>query len=302
MANQAENEGTGGESTESGEFDAEIIVDETSTEDDDQGTGQVDDTTSDDDAEDSVVVTIGEETPPQDEEDKQPAPAWVKELRKADKEKARRIRELEQEKAELLRSKVAETAPANTQKPTLADCDFDEEVFEAKLVTWHEQQEQVKAEQKKAEEAKKAADVAWQSSVQTYETKKTELKVIDYEDCEAVAKDTLSVTQQGIIIAGAKNAALVMYALGKNPAKAKEFAAITDPVKFCFAIAELEPQLKVTPRKAPPPPDKSVRGGTAPAITSDAHLTRLEAEADKTGNRTKVIAYKRQLALKGKSE
>jgi len=42
---------------------------------------------------DEVVVSIGEEAPPAEEE--QRAPEWVRELRKANREKERRIRELE---------------------------------------------------------------------------------------------------------------------------------------------------------------------------------------------------------------
>jgi hypothetical protein len=249
------------------------------------------------DENEEVVVTVGEETPPQEEEeDHQPAPAWVKELRKADKEKAREIREL---KAQLAAKQTTETAaPAKMTRPTLADCDYDEEAFEAKLIEYNTQQQAVRAEQQKAEDARKAADAAWQASVQQYETKKGALKVPDYEEREVVAKETLSITQQGIILTGAKNSAVVMYALGKNPDKLKEFAAITDPVKFCFAIAQWEPELKVTPRKTPPPPERTVRGGSTPPINNDAALKRLEDEADKTGDRSKVIAYKAKLKAK----
>lgn len=267
--------------------------------DDDQQADQDDGTGADDnqDEDEEVVVTVGEETPPQEEEDHQPAPAWVKELRKADKEKARKIRELE---AQLAQKQVTtETAaPAKLPRPTLADCDYNEEAFETKLIEYNAQQQAAQLEQRKAEDARKAADAAWQASVQQYETKKGALKVPDYEEREVVAKETLSITQQGIILTGAKNSAVVMYALGKNPDKLKEFAAITDPVKFCFAIAQWEPELKVTPRKAPPPPERSVRGSTTPPITNDAALKRLEEEADRTGNRSKVIQYKARLKAK----
>jgi len=266
--------------------------------DDGQQGAQDDGTGAHDDQDDEeVVVTVGEETPPQEDEDHQPAPVWVKELRKADKEKARKIRELE---AQLAQKQVAsETpAPAKLTRPTLADCDYDEDKFEAQLLEFTAQQKQVQAEQQKAEDARKAADAAWQASVQQYETKKGALKVPDYDEREVLAKETLSITQQGIILTGAKNSAVVMYALGKNPDKLKEFAAITDPVKFCFAIAQWEPELKVTPRKAPPPPERTVRGGSTPPINNDAALKRLEDEADRTGNRSKVIAYKAQLKAK----
>lgn len=298
----AENGGNSDENQGSDDQQDQIITSETPGDDDQQGTqdngGGADDNQDEDE---EVVVTVGEETPPQEEEeDRQQAPVWVKELRKADKEKARKIRELEAQLA--AKQTTTETAPpAKLTKPTLADCDYDEEAFEAKLVEYNAQQQAVRAEQQKAEDARKAADAAWQASVQQYETKKGALKVPDYDEREVVAKETLSITQQGIILTGAKNSAVVMYALGKNPDKLKEFAAITDPVKFCFAIAQWEPELKVMPRKAPPPPDRSVRGGTTPPINNDAQLKRLEDEAARTGNRTKVIQYQKQLKEKASS-
>lgn len=295
----AENGGNSDDNQGSDDQQDEIITGETPG-DDDQAGDQDNGTGADDnqDEDEEVVVTVGEETPPQeDEEDHQPAPVWVKELRKADKEKARKIRELEAQLAQ--KQATTETAaPAKLTRPTLADCDYDEEAFETKLIEYNAQQQVAQLEQRKAEDARKAADAAWQASVQQYETKKGALKVPDYDEREVVAKETLTITQQGIILTGAKNSAVVMYALGKNPDKLKEFAAITDPVKFCFAIAQWEPELKVTPRKAPPPPERTVRGGTTPPINSDAALKRLEDEAEKTGNRSKVIAYKAQLKAK----
>ena len=90
---------------------------------------------------------------------------------------------------------------------------------------------------------------------------------------------------------GSENPALVVYALGKNPKKAKELAAISDPVKFAFAVAKLETQLKVTPRKTAPVPERQIRGSAQLSGAVDSTLERLRAEADKTGDRTKVAAY-----------
>lgn len=94
----------------------------------------------------------------------------------------------------------------------------------------------------------------------------------------------------------AKTSALLRYALGKNPKKAKELAAITDPVKFTFAIAKLEDKLKVAPRKTAPPPDTVVRSSVAGSAAVDSALKRLQDQADKTGDRTKVAAYLRSKA------
>lgn len=240
-----------------------------------------------------VVITIGEEEPPasNEEETNEPAPQWVKELRKSDREKAKRIRELEQQ---LTASQPGKQAPAEMAKPTLAGCDYDEDAYESKLTEWHANQAAIKAQQQEQADAEKKARDDWNARLAAYNTAKTGLKVDDYEGAEAVVLETLNQTQQAIIVNGAENPAHVIYALGKNPAKAKELASIKDPVKYAFAVAKLETQLKVTPRKAPPAPERVVRGN-APAVgVTDSKLASLEAEADRTGDRSKVIAYRRE--------
>lgn len=255
---------------------------ETGATDDSQGTGGVDD--------DSVVVTIGEEPPPQDEHAQ--APEWVRELRKKNREDQRRIRELEEQ---LKAKDQAETKPAVLgKKPALEDYDYDTERFEQELTAWYDRKRQHDEATTKARDAEEAAQAAWKKKLESYGSAKAELKVKDFDDAEAALQDHLNVTQQGIVIQGAENPALLVYALGKNPKKAKELGSITDPVKFAFAVAKLETQLKVTNRKAPPPPEKTVQGTGGTSGSVDSTLERLRTEAEKTGDYTKVTAYKRQ--------
>lgn len=238
---------------------------------------------------DEVVVSIGEESPPTEEEVR--APEWVRELRKANREKERRIRELE--------AKLATSAPENKPvqlgpKPKLEDHDYDAERFEQALDAWHERKRQHDLETERVRQAEQAQQQAWQAKLEGYSKAKAELKVRDYEDAEAIAQEVFSVTQQGVILQGAENPALVVYALGKNPKKAADLAKITDPVKFAFAVARLEKELKVTNRRAAPAPERIVQGTGRASGTVDSTLERLRAEAEKTGNYTKVLQYKRQ--------
>jgi hypothetical protein len=250
-----------------------------------------DDTENDSDADDEVVITIGEEAPPHDEEEKA-APAWVKDLRKADREKAKRIRELEQQVAA---KNAPQAQPTLGAKPSLEGCDFDTDRFETELTTWHERKRAVDEQAAKQQKEQEDAQKAWQTKLDGYNAAKVSLKVPDFEDAEAVVLESMTTTQQSIIVSGADTPANVIYALGKNPAKAKELASIKDPVKFAFAVAKLETQLKVTPRKAPPAPEKVVRGSAAAVGVTNPKLDRLEAEADATGDRSKFIAYQKQL-------
>lgn len=240
-------------------------------------------------SEDDVVVSIGEESPPQEEEAR--APEWVRELRKANREKERKIRELEAK----LNANEAEPKPvALGPKPTLEACDYDSEEYEKKLADWYEQKRHADAAEAEAQAQRDAEAKAWQDKLDSYAKARASLKVRDYEDAEAVALETFNVTQQGIVLQGSDNPALIIYALGKNSTKAKELASINDPVKFAFAVAKLETQLKVTNRKAAASPERTITsGGGRLSGSVDSTLDRLREEALKTGDMSKVMAYKR---------
>jgi len=252
--------------------------------------GQADEGDDTEDGDDEVVVSIGEEAPPHEETTR--APEWVRELRKADREKARRIKELE---AKLNAAAATETKPvALGAKPKLEDHDYDTEKFEAALADWYERKRVADQQVEQQRQAEKAQHDAWQARLESYGKARAELKVRDFEDAEAVAQEVLDVTQQGIVVQGADNPALVIYALGKNPKKAKEISSIKDPVKFAFAVAKLEKELKVTNRKAASPPERTIQGTGRVSGAVDSTLERLRADAEKTGNYTKVIQYKQQ--------
>lgn len=239
-------------------------------------------------AEDELIVTIGEEAPPQEEE--KPAPEWVRELRKSHRELQKRNRELEAK----LNQDQAPKAPEIGKKPTLEDFDYDAEKFEASLAQWFERKRQADEHAAKVQADIEKQQQEWQAKLEGYGKAKAELKVRDYDDAESLVQESFNVTQQGVILQGADNPALLVYALGKNPKKAKELASISDPVKFAFAIAKLETQLKVTNRKAAPPPEKTVQGTGRVSGSVDSTLDRLRAEAEKSGDYSKVMAYKRQ--------
>ena len=243
-----------------------------------------------DQPDDEVVVSIGEEAPPTEEEVR--APEWVRELRKTNREKERRIRELEAK----LTATTTENKPVVTMgpKPKLEDHDYDADRYEQALDAWHERKRQHDLETETVKRSELQQHQAWQAKLDSYGKAKAELKVRDYEDAEETVQQLLNVTQQGVVLQGADNPALVIYALGKNPKKAKEIAEITDPVKFAFAVAKLEKELKVTNRRAAPAPERIVSGTGRSSGAVDSTLDRLREEAARTGNMTKVIQYKAQ--------
>ena len=265
--------------------DSENVGDEqnSGTDQDDQQSG--DDQEGDDN---EVIVSIGEDAPPPDEQAH--APGWVKELRKANREKEKRIRELEAKLTQTTEKKPV----ALGAKPKLEDFDYDADKFESALADWFERKRQADTEAQKLQQAEQAQKQAWQEKLEGYGKAKAELKVRDFEDAEAVAQELFNITQQGVVLQGADNPALVIYALGKNPKKAAELAKIEDPVKFAFAVAKLEKELKVTNRKAAPAPERMISSTGRVSGAVDSTLERLREEAARTGNMTKVIQYKAQ--------
>jgi desulfoferrodoxin (superoxide reductase-like protein) len=239
---------------------------------------------------DEVIVSIGEEAPPPEEQTH--APEWVRELRKTNRELQRQNRELQ---GKLQSTAQTETKPVVLgKKPSLEEHDYDADKFEAALADWFERKRQADEAQAKQEAEVMNQQKAWQAKLDGYGKAKAELRVKDFEDAEAVAQELFNITQQGVVLQGADNPALVIYALGKNPKKAKELSDIKDPVKFAFAVAKLEKELKVTNRKAAPPPERIVSGTGRVSGAVDSTLERLREEAARTGNMTKVIQYKAQ--------
>lgn len=271
--------------------DDTIVLDDQDTE---QPAAQADDqqaqATEDEGDTDEVVVSIGEEAPPPEEPAH--APEWVRELRKTNRELQRQNRELQ---SKLQTTTITETKPVTLgPKPKLEDHDYDADQFETALANWFERKRQADEANAKQEAEVMTQQKAWQAKLDGYGKAKAELRVKDFEDAEAVAQELFNVTQQGVMLQGADNPALVVYALGKNPKKAQELAAIKDPVKFAFAVAKLEKDLKVTNRKAAPPPERVVSGTGRVSGAVDSTLERLREEAARTGNMTKVIQYKAQ--------
>lgn len=211
-------------------------------------------------AEEEDVYTFAD-TPPQEKEE--PDNHVIRDLRKAHREAQRRIKELEAKQV------IAEPPkPVLPPRPTLESCDYDPEEYEQKLDSWFQAKKEVEAaeaeERKKHEEAQKD----WQAKRKAYDQAKKRFPLDDFEDAEDVVRNTLSETQQGVLVHVAERPERLVYALGKSPAKAKELAAIKDPLKLAAAITKLEGSI-VAQKKSAPPPERTVRAGGGSGAESD---------------------------------
>lgn len=252
--------------------------------------------------EEGTEAEAGEEEPDEDEDEEivtfedgvSPAPGdaetgLVKHLRT----------QLTEQRKELDRlRKQAPPAPQVVvgEKPTLAGCDYDEEVYEEQLDQWKERRAQADAQVREAETSQNQQTEAWNSELKAHAEKRAALRFKDTQEAEDVALAALNDVQQAVIVKAAENSAMVIYALGKHPGKLAEISKITDPLKLAAAIARLEGKLTVTKRSGPPEPERIAQGSASVSgAKTDQTLERLERDAARTGDRTKVRQYRQQL-------
>lgn len=246
-----------------------------------------------------VEVLFGDAALTAGEEEDGSAPAWVPELRK-------KYRELERENAQLRAAQQKPEPEAEIEvgeKPTIEGCGFDEEKFEAELLAWNDRKRQVEARQAERQQQQEQAQQAWQSTLETFGKQRQAIKAADIEEVEAAVAAKLSRDQVAAIVKGAAqyNAAAVVYALGKMPERLAQLAEIKDPLDFAIAVGRFSTEVKVKPKsKTAPGAERTVKG-SAPLSAGNwkVQLQRLEAEASRSGDRTKVIQYKKQLKAKG---
>jgi hypothetical protein len=163
--------------------------------------------------EDEDVVSINGEAPDPETEDDDRAPGWVRDLRKEYRNEKRRAKELEQKIERLERGAAPSSQPLGS-KPTLEGADYDTERYETELASWYEKKRTHDDQQNVVQSQQKAVQKEWETKLESYHSSKAELKVKDYDFAEDVVQDNLSVMQQGMIVQGADNPALVVYALG----------------------------------------------------------------------------------------
>jgi hypothetical protein len=310
--NEANDEEQNSEELPADNNDSAGDVEEVETDQDGADEGSESDSENDEEAytdgdsdKSEFTVTIGDAT---DDEEEDPlsdkaAPGWVKKLRKDNSAVRKENKELRKkidryEAAQ--KSKVVEKLGA---KPTLESCNYDESVFESEFTAWQERKRKHDEIVHQENEAKKSQEKNWNDSLASYGQKKAEIsaKVSGYEDSEAAVSSVLNETQLGIIVHAAENSALMVHALGKNQKELERLANIKDPVKFAFAVSKIEGKINMSPKRkrAATSPEKKVSGQAGGGTGSvDKELDRLRTEAERTGNYTSVMAFKRKHKMK----
>lgn len=286
---------TGIEATEEVEATKEV-EEEAESEVSEEGDGEPESPDPAESEDDGILFDFGTDDEPEPETPviKQVRNAY-KQAAKGKKEAERRIAELERKLEELTQPQPAETLG---KEPDLEDFDYDQDKFKAALLDWNAQKQKVETEKARQREEQEALNRSYQEKVEAYETMKTKVKNEDFDIVEGVVLEKLNPNQKGMIVALSDNPARDVYYLGKHPEELKRLSEIQDPAKFIYELARLHSTGKTTMAKAKPPaPEKRVTGTAPRGKGAEATLEKLREEAARTGDRTKVIQYRKKHGL-----
>lgn len=208
-----------------------------------------------------------------------------------------RARNAELERKALEREQGAVSTVADPgKKPTLEDCGYETSEFEAKLDAWHEAKRlKETADAQAAQESQKAQGDRQQKQTSYLVAREAILeKLPDYEELESLVAAGLSQVQKDVILHYAdspEKACLVVAALGRNPERLASFAAIKDLGSLIKEMTKLEVRTELKSKTTTPPPERRISGSGSKTGAVDKELERLQAIADKTGDRTPVIRH-----------
>lgn len=209
------------------------------------------------------------------------------------KDKRRLERELEE-----LRGKLPKQEPELGARPTLDQFDYDEAKFGEAYEAWMERKTALdRADQQRLDEQRRQQEEL-DAFKESYAARAKALGVDDFKESEAEVGSLLSQTQTGLLMRGADDPAMLVYALSKSPERLIELSKITDPVKFTVAIARMEMNLNTRKqgRPAPEPRVNSERSSSSHNGAS-SQLEKLREKAARTGDYSEVVAYKKKNGL-----
>lgn len=265
------------------QVDNELLDDEQDIEDgqdDEQDADGEESESEDDSADDALDFSFDDDGDSSDPFKGQEAPEWVKKVREENRELKRQLkqRESQQFEQQVLR-----------EKPTLDDHDYDSDAFEQDYAQWLTEKQQVDAQVHAERQKYQRYHDLYKAAVDSIKT-----KAPDYDEVELLVVDALSEQKQGLLQMLVDDPAKVVYALGKNSPAQLERLSKLDDIQFAKQIVLMEMQMssktKSRNQNKPKPKTHELEGAAGGV---DTRLAKLEAEAAKTGDRSKVYAYKR---------
>ena len=183
-------------------------------------------------------------------------------------------------------------------EPDIDDFDYDPVAFKAALREWdamkaarenaeRDRQEAARRQQERFERQQQALDAAW-----------GDLKVTGKDTARAKVEEAFDEPRRALLVKAARGNAALYIALGANPEKLRALQDLKDdPAEFLIEAALLAKEVKVEKRKPTTQPEQVHRGTAGGAGRSDSKLERLQEEARRTGDRTKLNNYQRENGL-----
>lgn len=209
------------------------------------------------------------------------------------------LRATKREAAEL--RKKATPSPADIgERPRYGDgskWDFSEEKYEEALDDWMKAKLATPAKQPEPNDMAQEFDKrAARFTAIELQHRADPVKARALDDVTmALSPDQLAV----VTYLAAEKGPDVLLQIASDPDVLDRVADMTNPIELAAEIGRMTAGALAL--KKAPDIDRPVRGGRgAPAVSADKMLEKLEKEAERTGNRTKLIQYRKAMRDKGK--
>lgn len=231
-----------------------------------------------------LAIEVEGDDEPEDE------PHLAKKLRAEVRERNKRIKELE--------ARLAPKPVDIGKKPDLwEDCEGDPDKFENDLLAWTERKRQAEQADRAQSEQQTTQQQAFEKQRVAYRAKAQTMGVKDIDGAEQGIIDALGAPYLGAIIQYADDPAKVVAALAAHPRLLAQIADEPDDLRKLKLMFQMESKVTIKRKGAAAPEAGTILKGTANVSGGDKALEKLEKDAERTGDRSKLIAYK---ANKGK--
>lgn len=233
--------------------------------------------------EELVIGFGGEEAAPASGDDS----SVIRDLRKANREMAKKLAVADRAN----QPQIIEVG----EKPTMALCEYDEDRFEAELDQWKTRKAQADKQVNELETRNEALARKNQERVEAFKADKALLRVADFDTAEEEVEAALPAPIMALVLRTGK--AALLYGLAKNPEQLAALSKLdpsTELVEAAFMLGELKATMKMETRRTQSP-ERKISGNAGFAPSDDKQLARLEKEAERTGDRTALIAHRRKL-------
>lgn len=242
-----------------------------------------------DDAEDGEdqEVVFGDEAPKEE-----PESSTMRHMRKLNRETQKELREARKQLEELKKPVAIKQLRA---EPTLEDHLYDEPSYKADLKKFYQEELEFKNEQLNAEKKQQEVQQEFQGKIKAFNDSFTALSFKDKDDALQEVMANLDGNQQGVLLDAVDNPAMIVYALGKNPSKLADLSKEKNLVRLGSKLAKMETQLKVISRKPKTKPDTPIQGTGGLGGVMDKTHAKLQEEARRTKNYTKLFAYEKTI-------